>query len=74
MSHKNFLLVISLVKVNTSLCRVTQGGGGGGRRDVTKCHTGRGGSKKCGKSSSEFGSEKGLTPGQNRPIGESETK
>jgi hypothetical protein len=30
MSRDKFLLVISLVKINTSLCYVTQGGGPGG--------------------------------------------
>jgi hypothetical protein len=50
MSRDKFSLVISLVKVNKSLCHVTQGGGGV-RRNVTKCLTGgEGGSKKCGKS------------------------
>ncbi len=36
-----FLLVISLVKVDKNLCHVTQGGRG--RRNVTKCHIGGGG-------------------------------
>ena len=43
MSRDKFSLVISLVKVDKSLCQVTQGGGGGGRRNVTKCHIWGGG-------------------------------
>ncbi len=53
-----FVLVILLVNVSKSCfvlkekCHVTQGGGGGGQRNVTKCHQGGrgGGYKKCGKS------------------------
>jgi hypothetical protein len=51
MSRDKISSVISLVKVNKSLCHITQGGGGRGKK---KCHQvshkGRGGSKKCGKS------------------------
>jgi hypothetical protein len=48
MSRDKFSLVISLVKVNKSLCHVTQGGGGRGKK---KCHqvSHRGRSKNCGK-------------------------
>ncbi len=48
MSHDDKFLLV-LVKVNKSLCHATQRGGGGEgvRRNVTKCHTGGGGSKKC---------------------------
>ncbi len=40
MSRDKFLLLISLVKVNKSLCHVMHGGGG--RRNDTKCHFGEG--------------------------------
>jgi hypothetical protein len=49
MSHDNFLLVISLVKVDKNLCHVTQGGGPGEAKCQQMSHRGRGGgSKKCG--------------------------
>jgi hypothetical protein len=54
MSRDKFSLVISLVKVDKSLCQVTQGGGGGGRRNVTKCHIGGGGPKSAEKVSRIF--------------------
>jgi hypothetical protein len=44
-----FLLIISLVKVNKILCHNTQGRGGG-RRNDPKCHIGGRGPKKCSKS------------------------
>jgi hypothetical protein len=43
-----FLLVISLVKVNKICCHTRRGWGGSG--NDTKCHIGGGGSKKCWKS------------------------
>ncbi len=50
-SRDNFLLVISLVKVNTSLCHVTQGGGGEEEeemsRNVTQGEKGLKVRKKC---------------------------
>jgi hypothetical protein len=52
-----FVLVILLVNVNKSFfvlkeknVMLHRGGGVGGQRNVTKCHQGGGGSKKCVKS------------------------
>ncbi len=49
-----FVLVILLVNIKKSYFvlkeNISRYTGGGGLRNVTKCHQGGGGSKKCGKS------------------------
>jgi hypothetical protein len=50
MLRDKFSLVISLVKVNKSLCHVTQGGGGEGEEEMSTSVKKGGGSKKFRKS------------------------
>jgi hypothetical protein len=49
MSRDKFLLLISLVKVNISLCHVTQGGGRGKKKCHQMSHRGGGGLKSAEK-------------------------